>query len=91
VAESLGRAIASLVNTLNPQRVLLGGYLSELLDIAGPEIEAAVRRFAVESPGRTVELLHPTFGADSALLGAAEVAFAELLTDPLGTSSALLA
>ena len=90
VADSLGRALASLVNTLNPQRVLLGGYLSELLDIARPDIEAALKEYALEAPGRHVQLMHPTFGADSALLGAAELAFAPLLDDPLGTATALL-
>jgi predicted NBD/HSP70 family sugar kinase len=91
VAESLGRAIASLVNTLNPQLVMLGGYLSELLDLARPEVELALREYALEAPGHTVQLVHPTFGGDSALLGAAELAFAELLADPLTTAAALLA
>ncbi len=57
VAESLGRAIASLVNTLNPQLVVLGGYLSELLDIARPEIELALKEYALEAPWRHVELV----------------------------------
>jgi predicted NBD/HSP70 family sugar kinase len=86
VAESLGRAIASLVNTINPELILLGGFLSELLDLARPEIEAALLRFALSSPGRTVRLEQPSFGSDSALLGAAEVAFAELLADPLAAA-----
>jgi predicted NBD/HSP70 family sugar kinase len=76
------------VNTFNPQRVLLGGYLSELLDIARPEIERALREYALEAPGRHVQLDHPTFGEDSALLGAAELAFAGLLADPLAIASA---
>jgi len=83
VAESLGRAMANLVNTLNPKLIMLGGYLSELLDLARPQIESALLRFAVEAPGRTVQLRQPSFGGDSALLGAAEVAFADLLADPL--------
>jgi predicted NBD/HSP70 family sugar kinase len=91
VAESLGRTIASLVNTLNPERVMLGGYLSELLDIARPEVEYALREFALEAPGRKVQLSHPTFGADSALLGAAELAFAGLFADPLGTAGVVVA
>jgi predicted NBD/HSP70 family sugar kinase len=89
VADSLGRALASLVNTLNPQRVMLGGYLSELLDIARPEIELALKEYALEAPGRHVKLGQPSFGDDSALLGAAELAFANLLADPLATASPL--
>jgi predicted NBD/HSP70 family sugar kinase len=87
VADSLGRAIADLVNTLNPQLVMLGGFLSELMGIARPEIESALARFALQAPGQTVQLAHPSFGADAALFGAAEVAFAELLSDPLGATA----
>jgi predicted NBD/HSP70 family sugar kinase len=90
VAEPLGRTIATLVNTLNPQRVLLGGTLSQLLDIARPEIEASLAHYALESQGRSVELIQPGFGTDSPLLGAAEIAFAELLSDPLRTSGVVL-
>jgi predicted NBD/HSP70 family sugar kinase len=91
VAESLGRAMASLVNTLNPKLIMLGGYLSELLDLARPQIEAAVLRFSLDAPGHTVEVQQPSFGADAALLGAAEVAFADLLADPLSHAPRLLA
>ena len=87
VAESLGRAIASLVNTLNPDQIVLGGYLSELLDLARPEIEAALVRYTMAAPGRRVRLVQPAFGGDAALFGAAEVAFAALLADPLGAAA----
>jgi predicted NBD/HSP70 family sugar kinase len=87
VAESLGRAIASLVNTLNPEQVVLGGYLSDLLDLARPEIEAALVRYTMAAPGRRVRLVQPAFGSDAALVGAAEVAFGDLLADPLGAAT----
>jgi predicted NBD/HSP70 family sugar kinase len=83
VAEALGRALAALVNALNPQRVLLGGSLSQLLEVAQPQIEASLARYALEAQGRTVQLMQPALGADSALLGAAEIAFGPLLADPL--------
>lgn len=89
VAAALGRTIATLVNTFNPQRVLLGGFLSELLALAREDIETALARYALDTSRRSVNLLQPAFGADSALLGAAEVAFAELLRDPLAVASAL--
>jgi predicted NBD/HSP70 family sugar kinase len=83
IAEPLGRAIADLVNTLNPQRVVLGGTLAHHLDIARHEIEQSLDRHALELQGRTVQLVAPALGLDSALLGAAEAAFAQLLDDPL--------
>jgi predicted NBD/HSP70 family sugar kinase len=81
-AETLGRAIASLLNTLNPERVVLGGSMGEVLELARPEVEAAVARytFGVAAPG--VVLALPAFGQDSALVGAGEVGFTALLADP---------
>jgi predicted NBD/HSP70 family sugar kinase len=87
VAEPLGRAMANLVNTLNPERVILGGSLSGLLELAQPEIEASFTHYAHESQSRTTQFRQPELGADSALLGAAEVAFAELLADPLAAAA----
>jgi predicted NBD/HSP70 family sugar kinase len=86
VAEPLGRAVASLVNTLNPELVVIGGSLSELLDLVRPEVEASLAHYALEAPNRT-HLVRPALGGDSALLGAAEVAFAELLADPLAAAA----
>jgi predicted NBD/HSP70 family sugar kinase len=83
IAESLGRGVAELVNVLNPERVILGGTLSQIFDVAGAEVLTAVARYAMDAPGSTVELCQPAFGEDSALMGAAEVAFARLLADPL--------
>lgn len=87
VADELGRTLASLTNTLNPQRIVLGGSLAAVLALARPEVETALERFALEAPMRTVTLVEPGLGTDSALVGAAEVAFAELLDDPLVASA----
>lgn len=90
VADSLGQVLANLVNTLNPRRILLGGSLSMLLDVARPEIEDSLNRFALEKQAGTVELMQPQFALDSALLGAAEIAFTPLLADPLRADSQLI-
>jgi predicted NBD/HSP70 family sugar kinase len=90
VADSLGRAIASLVNTLNPRCVMLGGYLSELLDIARADVERTMFEHTLDAHGGHVQLIRPVFGADAALLGAAELAFANLLADPLSVTPAML-
>ena len=84
VAESVGRALGSLANTLNPQRVILGGSLSGVLDIARDHMQQALAQYTFDATGSPIELFRPRFGADSAMLGAAELAFAELLEDPLG-------
>lgn len=81
-AETLGRTIANLVNTLNPERVILGGSMGEMLELARPEVEAAVARYTFGETGPGVALTVPAFGPDSALVGAGEVAFTALLADP---------
>jgi predicted NBD/HSP70 family sugar kinase len=89
VAESLGLALASLVNTLNPHCAVLGGYLTELLDIARPDIERSLFEHTLEAHGGHLALIEPWFGADAALFGAAEVAFSDLLADPLARAARL--
>ena len=81
IAGWLGQALGNLVNTLNPQRVILGGSLSGVLELARVDVEKALEHYAFD-PGHPVELVLPQLGADSALLGAAELAFADLLDDP---------
>jgi predicted NBD/HSP70 family sugar kinase len=81
-AEPLGRCIADLLNMLNPERVLVGGTMADVLELAREDVEAAVERYAFEGSHPGVELAVPAFGADSALLGAGEVAFTALLADP---------
>jgi predicted NBD/HSP70 family sugar kinase len=81
-AETLGRTIASLLNTLNPERVILGGSMGEVLELARPAVEAAVAKYAFGQVGDEVVLALPAFGPDSALVGAGEVAFIALLAEP---------
>jgi predicted NBD/HSP70 family sugar kinase len=82
VAEPLGRAIANLINTLNPERVILGGSMGDVLELVRPEVEAAVTRYTFGSAAAGVVLTPPALGPDSALVGAGEVAFTALLADP---------
>jgi predicted NBD/HSP70 family sugar kinase len=83
VGDALGRVLASLVNTLNPQRILLGGSLAAILDFAPEHITAALDQHVLGGLHGPLELLAPQLGEDSTLLGAAELAFGRLLADPL--------
>jgi hypothetical protein len=47
-------------------------------------MQRALAQYTFDAAGSPIELFPPRFGADSAMLGAAELAFAELLEDPLG-------
>jgi predicted NBD/HSP70 family sugar kinase len=83
VAAALGRTVASLVNVLNPERVLLGGSFAEVFRLAGEQMVRALDSHTMETSRNAVQLCTPGLGDDSSLLGAAELAFASLLADPL--------
>ena len=83
----LARAIANTVNVFNPQLIVLGGFLGSLYTIAGHDLLERVRSLALEGPRDEVQLIAATLGTDDVAVGAAEVAFGELLKDPAGTAS----
>jgi predicted NBD/HSP70 family sugar kinase len=79
----LGRTIAALVNVLDPDRVVLGGILAEVLAVAPDDLVDAVNRHGFgEARGEAI-LCAAGLGPDSSLVGAAELAFESLLADPL--------
>ncbi|MEH3032552.1 MAG: ROK family protein [Aeromicrobium erythreum] len=84
IARHVGRGLATVVNMLNPQVVVLGGYLASLHALVGPDIVRATHDTAMQGPGRMVRLTTPALGGDAVLLGAAELAFEPLLEDPVG-------
>ena len=63
--------------------VILGGALEEVLRAAGPTVRAAFDGAALAAPGEQVRIVTPHLGPDSTLVGAAELAFDALLSDPL--------
>jgi len=83
VAGWLGRGTANVVNVLNPEVVILGGALKEILDATGDTVRAAFATAALAAPLEQVRIVTPHLGPDSTLVGAAELAFDPLLSDPL--------
>ncbi|MEU1970807.1 ROK family transcriptional regulator [Microbacterium sp. NPDC019599] len=78
----LGVALRSIINVFNPRRVILGGYLAQLLAVVG---EHELRGWIAPTlPGASAEPdLVGTGLADALLLiGAAELVFAPALEDP---------
>lgn len=83
VAGWLGIGTAFVINIFNPEVVILGGALAEVFTADEETIRAAVASAAMAPANEDVRLVLPAFGLDSALVGAAELAFAPLLTNPL--------
>ena len=89
VAESLGLAVANMVNLLNPRLVVMGGSLESVLALAQTQVETALDQHAMAAARGMVELRAAGLGEDGSLLGAAELAFGPLLADPLGALASL--
>lgn len=82
-ARVLGSALANAVNVLNPAVVVLGGFLALLDDAEHDTLVAEVSRLAMRESAEVVELRTAALGSDRLLVGAAELAFRPLWTDPL--------
>jgi predicted NBD/HSP70 family sugar kinase len=78
----LGIGLAGLINVLNPRLVLLGGRLRRIDPFVRPTLEAELDRRVLRASRQLVRVVPATLGIDAPLLGAAELAFEPLLTDP---------
>lgn len=78
----LGIGLAGLINVLNPRLVLLGGRLRSIYPFVRSSLEAELDRRALRASRGLVRVVPAALGIDSPLLGAAELAFEPLLTDP---------
>ena len=81
VTRRLAAGIASLINILNPDRVVLGGMHAELLAAEGEMLRSGINRHSFLDQAAGVELRAAEL-ASSGLVGAAELALQPLLDDP---------
>ncbi len=82
VAVWLGRSLANVVNCLNPQAIVVGGSLAEVVRLDRAAVETELDRRAMAAARAGVQVLVAGLDQDSALIGAAELAFQNLLTSP---------
>ena len=83
VGHWLGIGVANLVNVLNPEVIVFGGLTRATFPVMEQYVRTELAE-ALTAPRGQVRLELPGLGADSSLIGAAELAFAPLLGDPLG-------
>ena len=82
----LATALANAVNVLNPSVVVLGGFLAIL---AEQDLDGLVEAVAVQAMPASMEGLSirtAVLAEDRLLIGAAELAFADLLRDPAASA-----
>ncbi|MFC9223094.1 ROK family protein [Streptomyces hygroscopicus] len=80
--DRLGLGLASLVNILNPDRIILGGLHRELLEADPERLRAVVADRSLWGRSGGVPILPCTLDHNS-LVGAAELAWQPVLDDPL--------
>lgn len=74
----LSTALINLVNTLNPERIVLGGMFWQGADLLLPIVRRAVSERAFGGLGQHVSLSRATFGLDAGLVGAGTLALDRL-------------
>lgn len=84
VGRWLGVGLAVLVNVFDPELVVLGGLLGRLYPFVMPRVEAELDRLALQASRDLVRVIPSRLGGHASLLGAAELAFEPMLSDPFG-------
>ena len=70
----LGIALTNLVNTLNPERIVLGGLYAQGADLLLPRLREIVRERAFGRLGHQVTIDTTTFDKNAGIIGAATLA-----------------
>ncbi|NQX27336.1 ROK family transcriptional regulator [Microbacteriaceae bacterium VKM Ac-2854] len=82
----LATALRNVINIFNPELVVLGGFLGALYGVAGERLERLVDAGPFRVSRASVRITRTSLGSDLLMLGAAELAFAALLADPLANA-----
>ncbi|MGB3481936.1 MAG: ROK family transcriptional regulator [Mycobacterium sp.] len=81
-ARALAIALGNAVNMLNPRLIVLGGFLRVFPAYAARVLREELTRRSMRAPCDLVRVVPATLGADTLMIGAAELAFAPVLADP---------
>ncbi|MBE3556366.1 MAG: ROK family protein [Firmicutes bacterium] len=79
--EALGAGVATTINLINPDRVVIGGGLTHSADLLFPAVRRATRRHALKALADIVEIVPAALGDRVGILGAAAVALHHLQSD----------
>lgn len=74
----LGIGLASLINVLNPEIIVIGGGLANGWELFDKHVRAQIAMSAFPIPAGRVRIVRAECGDDAGLLGAAQIAFTRL-------------
>jgi glucokinase-like ROK family protein len=82
VGEKFGIGISSLVNALNPERVIFGGTMSIVGKFLLPRIEEEMKRRALRWNREATQLMLAHHGSDATTMGGIALVYETILEDP---------
>jgi predicted NBD/HSP70 family sugar kinase len=80
IGHSLGIGIASLLNALNPEVVILGGILSIASDFLFPVVNEEIQKRALPWNRETVKIIPAAHGSDAAVKGGIATVYQSVLS-----------
>ncbi len=83
VGDWLGLGVANLVNIFNPEMVIFGGTLRDIYLGSAAQVRTRLALHAMAPQRERLRLRTSSLADDATLVGAAELAFAHVLSDPL--------
>ncbi|MFC0556411.1 ROK family protein [Planotetraspora thailandica] len=83
VGSWLGLGVANLVNVFNPEMVIFGGTLREMYLGSAAQVRSQINVATLAATREGLRLRTSGLGDDAPLMGAAELAFGQVLADPL--------
>ncbi|MBN1450268.1 MAG: ROK family transcriptional regulator [Anaerolineales bacterium] len=80
--EAMGVGFASLINILNPEKIILGGPLSIVGDYLLPSIKGVATKYSLPEMRPMVEIVLSSFETDASLIGAVSIVVDDILSNP---------
>jgi predicted NBD/HSP70 family sugar kinase len=87
----LGIGIGNLVNILNPDLVVVGGFYQQLYPYMSAAIEVGATEVALDAPWDACSIVRSELGPNALLVGAAELVHGEVVNDPMALVGELAA
>jgi len=86
----LAVALRNAINVFNPQLVVLGGFLGSLYAVAPAYLDQKLAHQLLDATREGVTISRTQLGSDLLMIGAAELVFECILSDPARSASSLL-
>jgi N-acetylglucosamine repressor len=80
--QAIGVGIANLINTFNPEKVILGGSLSSVGNFLLPSIKASAEKLSFPEISEHVEIVNSRFGENACVIGAISLVVNDILSNP---------